>query len=257
MNKAFSNFAWENYPSENTAVNAENLNKINNAIDIIDSRVVMHETTKLDKTTANTMVKDVTFDSATGVITVTKLNGSVLKIDTKLEKLAVNFNYDSENQRLVITLDDGTTQYVDLKALITQYEFVDGNAIVFTADSNGKITAEIKDGSITADKLDPNILAQINISVSKAESAATRAESAQASAELAQSNAELSASQAEAYKEEAKTYNEQTQGILTEVNKKLELAEFTLNSNGELVYTDDTAYEFSVDENGMLNYSVV
>lgn len=257
MNKAYNPINWRNYPNEDTPINEANLNKMDAAIDIIDSRVVTQEATKLDKTTANTMVKDVVFDGTTGIFTITKLNGSVLKIDTKLEKLAVNFSYDGENQRLVITLDDGTTQYIDLKALITQYEFVDGNTIVFAVNSNGIITAEIKDGSIKADKLDPNILAQINISVSKAESAAVRAESAQASAELAQSNAELSASQAKAYRNEAKSYNEQTQGILSEVNKKLELAEFTLNSNGELVYTDNSAYRFSVDENGMLNYSVV
>lgn len=40
MNKAFSNFEWKNAPDQSTPVNAQNLNKMNNAIDAIDDRVL-------------------------------------------------------------------------------------------------------------------------------------------------------------------------------------------------------------------------
>lgn len=194
MNKAFSNFTWENEPSENTAVNAENLNKINNAIDTIDSRVVTHETTKLDKTTANTMVKDVVFDSTTGIFTITKLNGSVLKIDTKLEKLAVNFNYNKNTQILSIILDDGTTQEVDLSSLISQYEFAESDTIILSVGTDGKVTANIKSGSITGDMLEPNYLANVT----------TQADSAKTSAQTAEMQANRAKTEADRAQEAAK-----------------------------------------------------
>ena len=59
------------------------------------------------------------------------------------------------------------------------------------------------------------------------------------------------------YAEEAKQYASQTEGIIDEVNKKLELATFELDEDGNLIYTDTSAYEFLVDDDGMLNYSVV
>lgn len=40
MNKVFDNFEWKNAPDQSTPINAQNLNKINNAVDTIDDRVV-------------------------------------------------------------------------------------------------------------------------------------------------------------------------------------------------------------------------
>lgn len=200
MNKAYSPINWRNYPSEDTPINETNLNKMDAAIDIIDNRVVTHETTKLDKTTANTMVKDVTFDNATGIFTITKLNGSVLKIDTKLEKLAVNFNYDKNTQILSIILEDGTTQEVDLSSLITQYEFAESDTIILTAGTDGKVTANIKNGSITGDMLEPNYLANIKI---QTEQSALNATQATEQAEVATNQAQKAKTEADRAEEAA------------------------------------------------------
>lgn len=43
MNKAHSNINWENLPSTNTPLNQQNLNKMDNAIDTIDDRVIVHD----------------------------------------------------------------------------------------------------------------------------------------------------------------------------------------------------------------------
>jgi len=40
MNKAFDNFQWKNYPSTDTPINATNLNKINDGLDLVDDRVI-------------------------------------------------------------------------------------------------------------------------------------------------------------------------------------------------------------------------
>lgn len=44
--KAFANFIWKNFPSVETPLNATNLNKLNNAIDTIDDRVISLENDK-------------------------------------------------------------------------------------------------------------------------------------------------------------------------------------------------------------------
>lgn len=195
MQKAYSRINWENYPSEATPLNETNLNKIDGAVDEIDNRVITQDTTKLDKVTANTMVKDVSFDEETGIFTITLLNGSTKTIDTKLEKIAVNFSYDSTTQQIILTLIDGTKQYIDMSALITQYEFAESDEIYFTVDSDGTVQASVKDGSITEDKLQPNYLADIKV---QAEIATQSAEDA--TVQKSQATAEADRAKAEADK---------------------------------------------------------
>lgn len=197
MNKVYSRINWENYPSEKTPVNEANLNKIDYATNEIDNRVISLDTSKLDKTTANGMVKNVTYNSTNGVFTVTYLNGTTASIDTKLEKMAVNFVYDAENERLVITLDDGTKQYVDMKSLITQYEFNSSGTISFTISSEGKVQADVKNGSITSDKLQPNYLADITVQAGIAQTSAGNAENSADLAETYAIRAEEAAEHAE------------------------------------------------------------
>ena len=168
MNKLYSGVAWENFPSEKTPLNAHNLLIMGNAIDAIDNRVIEMNSTKVSVEQANQLVKETRYDESTGKIEVEKMNGSIVVIDTKLEKLAVNFSYDSTKQKLVIILDDGTKQYVDLSELITEYEFQDGEIVYFTV-KDGKVCADIKDGSISEEKLRPNFLADIKVQVSTSE----------------------------------------------------------------------------------------
>lgn len=176
MQKAYSRINWQNYPSESTPVNEANLNKIDTALNEVDNRVVSMDSTKLNVTVANGMVKDVSFDETTGIFTITLLDGTTKSIDTKLEKLAVNFKYDAENQQLILTLDDGTIQTVDMSALITEYEFVDSDTINFEKDSSGQITATIKDGSVTGAMLEPNYLADVTVQAETATQKAAEAE---------------------------------------------------------------------------------
>jgi len=179
MNKAHENINWENYPSDNTALNAENLNKMDVAIDNIDNRVVSLDSSKATKTEVSTLVADVSFEESTGIIAVTKKNGSKITIDTQMEKIAVNFSYDRITQQIILTLIDGAKQYIDLSALITQYEFIDSDTIAFSIDSDGKVTAKIKEGSITEKYLEQNYLSNIKVEVEKtATNAKTASEAA-------------------------------------------------------------------------------
>ena len=167
--KIYSREYWENFPSEKTAINRNRLNNIEGGIDAIDDRVCALDTTKVDLTKANELVKEILWDESNGTLTVVKMNGSRAVIDTKLEKLAVNFSFDEANQRLVIVLDDGTKQYVDLSAFVTPLEFKDGDIIYFSLVDGNLVSAGIKDGTISEEKLRPNFLADIKIKVGEAE----------------------------------------------------------------------------------------
>ena len=184
MNKAYSRINWENYPSDATPINKVNLNRLDSATDILDDRVITLDTTKATKTEVATLVSDVTFEESTGIITITKKNGSRVTIDTQLEKIAVNFDYNPTTEQIVLTLIDGTKQYIDLSALITQYEFLDTDTVAFFVGTDGKVSAIVKEGSIEEKHLEPNYLAKIKVEVAKAETSradaaasATKAES--------------------------------------------------------------------------------
>lgn len=196
MNKAYERINWENYPSENTALNEANLNKMDAALNEVDNRVVAHETTKLDVATANSMVKNVSFNERSGIFTITYLNGSTKELDTKLEKIATNFVYDEERQKLILTLIDGTTQEIDMSALVTQYEF-ENSAYISFAVVNGKVKAEIINGSITADKLQPNFLADVTLQANSAKTSEQNAKVSEENAKQSEINAKNYADSAE------------------------------------------------------------
>ena len=117
MNKAHVPINWENYPSDETPLNERNLNKMDSAIGIIDDNVVTLDATKATKTEVATLVADVTFEESTGIITITKKNGSKITIDTQMEKIAINFDYNPTTQQIILTLIDGTKQYIDLSLI--------------------------------------------------------------------------------------------------------------------------------------------
>ncbi len=179
MQKAYNRSWWHDEPSDESPIDEDNLNNIEAGVDEVDNRILVLDTTKFDKTEAQNLVKKITFDRNTGVFRITYYNGTFELIDTMLEKLMVNFAYDYQTQQLVITLDDGTKQYVDLSALITQYEFLGSDTIVFIVQPDGKITAEIKNGSIGEQHLRPDYLADIRVESAKAAASAEAAKNSE------------------------------------------------------------------------------
>ena len=201
MVKAYSRINWENSPSEATPINEDNLNRIDAGLDETDNRIITLDTTKLDKVDAQMLVKQISYNQSNGVFTITYFNGTTFTIDTVLEKLAVNFDFDPIEQRLIIVLDDGTEKYVDLSALLTQYEFLDSETISFVLGEDGKVTAKVKEGSIEEKHLRPDYLAEIKVEAGKAQAASQEAAQseikAKASEEAAKGSEENAAQSAE------------------------------------------------------------
>ena len=204
MNKAHVPINWENYPSDETPLNKRNLNKMDSAIGIIDDNVVTLDATKATKTEVATLVVDVTFEESTGIITITKKNGSKVTIDTQMEKIAINFDYDPVTQQIILTLIDGTKQYIDLSALITQYEFLDSDTVAFYIDSSGKVSAIVKEGSIEEKHLEPNYLAKIKVEAAKAELSQKAAATSEANAKTSENAAKASETAAKTSETNAK-----------------------------------------------------
>lgn len=191
--KAFERLFWKNRPSTDTPLNASDMNHIESGIDALDDRIVQLDTLKADSSVLPSLVSSVSLDLDTGFLTVVRYGGQVSQYNTNLNKIAVNFEYDYAYQRLVLELPDGNKQYVDMSALITQYEFDDSDTIIFNALPNGHIKSRIADGSIEDRHLKTDYLAEIKTEVAKA---TNMANSATTSSNSAYDNAKLSQSYA-------------------------------------------------------------
>lgn len=158
---------WQNRPSQQTPLNRTNLLHAENGIKEADRRIVELDNIKLNVETANTMVKSVSVDADTGVITVTLLNGAVITYDLDIERVVLNFDITDDNI-LVLTLADGTQKKVDL----TKFVYTFGNSDTITLHSKDRVvTAEIVDGSVTMAKLDAAIQAEFRECLREAEAA--------------------------------------------------------------------------------------
>ena len=269
---ASKNNYWRNYPNVSTPIVQEELNRIETDIDEIDDRVVTFDTTKANQSDMLQTISNITFDRDTGIFTVTKYNGTSFTIDTDLEKIAVNFDYDPQTQQLILTLIDGTVKYIDLSELITQFEFVDTATIHFSVTPSGQVTASIINGSITEDMLRPNFLADCNEAKAGAQAARAGAETAEGNAlehqylaeEWAvgerngvpvsstnpryENNSEWYAQQAGLSASNAAQSKEDAEDILDQIIEKANVVQFRVDfTTGELMYTTDTLYEFRIN----------
>jgi cell wall-associated NlpC family hydrolase len=144
---------WEDLPSQKTAINRKNLLHAENGIKEADNRIVQLDANKADKSLVNTMVKDVSMDTTTGVLTVTLLNGTTKTYDLDIEKVVVNFDI-TDDDKLVLTLADGTQKVIDLTRFVYS---VDSTSTISMQIQDRTITARIVDGSVTMEKLDAAI----------------------------------------------------------------------------------------------------
>lgn len=143
---------------------------------------------------AATHIIDVDFNEDTGEFKFYRKNGSVIGIDTALEKIAVNFRFDEANQTLYIQAIDGTEQAVPLSAFITEYEFVDTDGVTWSRNG-GKISASINNAYLNSCLSAKN---DAEIAKTAAETAANNAASSEANAKKSETNAKTSESNASA-----------------------------------------------------------
>lgn len=253
LNKVYTRINWEDYPSENTDLDAYNLNQMDSAIDALDNRIISQDALKVDKSAINGNIADWTMDETTGVITITKYNGEKVIFDLNIEKIPVGFSM-SDDGIITMTTEDGTQFTADIGSMIPVLTFEDSATIAVSVNGTGKnktYSFSIKTGSVTDDMLQPNYLADIRV---ESANASAYAQSANAKSVLAESYAiggtgtreGEDTDNAKYYMEQAKL---QTGGIPTKVSELENDAGYITKSVSNLTnYYDKTDVDKKIDE---------
>lgn len=174
--EAYTPLNWHNLPSQDTALEADNLNHIEQGIKTNDQRITeIGNNAMYPSDVANCLFGQPTYDKTTGTFTFPKKGGGSFTLNTDLEKLAINFDFDEQTQKLIIYLEDGTTKEVDLSAFITENEFVDSATISFTVTGH-VVTAVVKAHSIGENELEVNYKTACENAKTDAETAASSSE---------------------------------------------------------------------------------
>lgn len=252
MNKVYTRINWEDYPSENTDLDAYNLNQMDSAIDALDNRIISQDALKVDKSAINGNIADWTMDETTGVITITKYNGEKIIFDLNIEKIPVGFSM-SDDGIITMTTEDGTQFTADIGSMIPVLTFEDSATIAVSVTGTGKnktYSFSIKTGSVTDDMLQPNYLADIRV---ESANASAYAQSANAKSVLAESYAiggtgtreGEDTDNAKYYMEQAK---QQTGGIPTKVSELENDAGYIKKSVSDLTnYYDKNTVDKKID----------
>ena len=252
LNKVYTRINWEDYPSENTDLDAYNLNQMDYAIDALDNRIISQDALKVDKSAINGNIADLTMDETTGVITITKYNGEKIIFDLNIEKIPVGFSM-SDDGIITMTTEDGTQFKADIGSMIPVLTFEDSATIAVSVTGTGKnktYSFSIKTGSVTDAMLQPNYLADIRV---ESANASAYAQSANAKSVLAESYAiggtgtreGEDTDNAKYYMEQAK---QQTGGIPTKVSELENDAGYITKKVSDLTnYYDKTTVDEKID----------
>lgn len=252
LNKVYTRINWEDYPSENTDLDAYNLNQMDSAIDALDNRIILQDALKVDKSAINGNISDWTMDKTTGVITITKYNGEKIIFDLNIEKIPVEFSM-SDDGIITMTTEDGTQFTADIGSMIPVLTFEDSATIAVSVNGTGKnktYSFSIKTGSVTDAMLQPNYLADIRV---ESANASAYAQSANAKSVLAESYAiggtgtreGEDTDNAKYYMEQAK---QQTGGIPTKVSELENDAGYITKKVSDLTnYYDKTTVDEKID----------
>ena len=244
---ASKNDFWRNKPDTSSPITQTELNRIETSVDTIDNRVVTFDTTKANQSDMLQAVKSIEYIASNGTFHITFFNGNIIDINTDIEKVAINFDFDDNPQsqhyqQLIIELDDGTYKYVDLSSLITQFEFISTATIQAVVSIDGKVSFNVINGSITEEKLQPNFLADCqaakNVAVTASNYSANQADRAEAWA-IGKVNGSDVPSSDETFHNNAKYWAGQARAI---VGSKVD----TFNGRSGDVYPADNDY--SIDQ---------
>lgn len=238
--EVYTRINWENEPSKATPLGASNLNRIDSTLKTIDTRVVELDTVKANQSTVLGLVKDWVMDEESGIITITKLDGTTLSFDLNIEKIPVSFDLSYDGILTMIT-DDGTVMSADIGSMIPVIAYNDTDTIAHSytgAGVNKVFSFAVKEGSITEKYLQPNYLAEIK-----------------ENANIAAENAELS----KEHRIESANSADRAEQALSQIQDAVDsnIPSFTINfDTGHLEYTGGSI-DFAVNQNtGHLEWEV-
>jgi hypothetical protein len=197
----------------------------------IANRYTKTEAETLLATGTNSLVADIDVNLTTGVITVTKKDGTVETFDTSIEKVPAKFEIVESDgtYALKVTNLDGTSTQTDITNFMNIYNFNNSDHITFEVTGEGTqktVTANIKANSIGLDKLSLSVVSTLEGYMASAKDSATAAKTSETNARASELNAlsaestavtkaqeaSESATNAKASEEKAEYWAKQTQG---------------------------------------------
>ena len=192
----------ENIGAQVTGITGQTVQLILSALKVlVDDCYTKAEADAEIGTETNTLVQDITINMDTGVITVTKKDGTSVSTDTGIEKIALDVYLDGTD--FVLVLEDGTQQRVSLSSFIDTYTFSNTDTIAFTVTGTGNnkgVSATVRNNSITLAMLAVDAVTEIQTNAAAAQQSAAAAqaskEAAAASANTAQAGANTATSKA-------------------------------------------------------------
>mgnify|MGYP007133704324 CR=1 FL=1 len=218
--ESYTPLNWHNLPTQDTALEADNLNHMEQGIKTNDQRITeIGNNAMYAADVANCLFGQPTYDKDTGTFTFPKKGGGSFTLNTDLEKLAINFDFDEQTQKLIIYLEDGTTKEVDLSALIQENDFQDSATIAFTV-TNHVVTAVVKAHSIGENELEVNYKTACENAKTDAEAAASSSEADALKSEgfaVGEQNGTPVSSDSPYHENNAKYYAEKTEDALAQI----------------------------------------
>lgn len=172
----------------------------------INDRYTKDATNTLVAAETKDLVKSVAVDINTGVITVTKKDGTATTIDTAIEKIPATFSLENDDATgkasLVVTNQDGSVTKTDVSNLLNHYTFDNTGLINFTAVKSADgyhITAVVNDASVGMAQLNAEVTDYINGVKAAVSLSEANAKTSETNAKTSETNASASASKAQSY----------------------------------------------------------
>ena len=175
----------------------------------------------------NNLVADVDVNLTTGIITITKKDGTAETFDTAIEKVPAKFEIveSGDSFALKITNVDGTSTQTDITNFMNIYNFNNSDNITFEVTGEGtekKVTANIKANSIGLDKLSLSLVSTLEGYMTSARDSANAAKTSETNARTSELNALEAESSAQKSAEDAEYWAKQAQaggggGGITEI----------------------------------------
>ena len=197
----------------------------------IADRYTKTETETLVANDTNNLVSDVDVNLTTGVITITKKDGTTVTFDTALEKVPAKFEIveNGDTYALKITNQDGTVTQADITQFMNVYNFNNSAEVAFEVNGSGNektVTASIRANSIGLDKLSLSIVSTLEGYMTSAKDSAAAAKTSETNARTSELNAQTAANTALNKASEATTAANTATSKASAAEKSAEDAEY-------------------------------
>lgn len=163
---------WLNFPDKSTPLGKKNLRHMDSGILQCAQHILALSQDKLDSAEAAKFIVDWSLNTDTWIATVTHKDGTKESYDFPIEMLPTRIDLDDDDN-LVLVQQDGTTKKISFERFV----YTTKNTATIAMELNGtEISANVIDGSITLDKLEPTIMATLRQYMLDAQTAAVSAE---------------------------------------------------------------------------------